>query len=109
MKKTFKFVSCLVFTINVAAVACLDLSGCATPISPSSRSASKVELHDIEQLQMGTTSSEELKNTFGSPDQVVNLSDTETMWIYRDHQANEPYQRASFVIGRKSNNVLTAA
>jgi hypothetical protein len=90
-------------------VVLLSQSSCS--VIPLGRTESLITLQDVEQIKLGLDSRAILENKFGKPSREFSISSDEYVIFY-----NRPYykdgtisaQRASFVISKKLDRVLTA-
>jgi hypothetical protein len=93
--------------ISIFLVIVLFAYGCMT--ASKQPGSTTPDLAGIERLTMGKSSVSELKSAFGAPDRIVPLSPSEDIWVYLDHEAQDPtIQKATFVVGKEQAVILTA-
>ena len=82
------------------------LSACSTAsISPARR---PITLSDLERLRPGRATIQELRLELGAPEETINDSASEEVWVYNEPHGELNWQRASFTIDKRSGEILAS-
>jgi hypothetical protein len=71
--------------------------------------AAPILFQDIQNIKLGTDTKRDLETRFGKADSEFSVSETDFAMVYnRPFESGRSYQKASFVLSKKSNVVFTA-